>query len=195
MRACQCLSDSSWNRQPRWTGHLVGGLALTVGWSRCRSDSATSIRAASQCSRPSARSNTEASGRRAVTTCGLGLRRSRFAKCLQLGIGLDCAGWEGDALRLSARDRRIGPSPQERRCRPDRVTQPGLRRANVPSRLLRQCLRRLTVDMRATLAFLAWLAETLTDAVHSDGSRDGNAKPEEASVCEPANPWIARSCT
>ena len=80
-------------------------------------------------------------------------------------------GWQAAALKLAARDRWIGWSPQQRRRRLHLVLQnsrfvilpPWQGRANLASRVLGLSLRRLSDDMLAEHGFPILLAESFVD--------------------------------
>ena len=85
-------------------------------------------------------------------------------------------GWQAAALKLTARDRWIGWSPQQQR-RLHLVTQnsrfvilPGFHRPNLASRVLGLSLRRLSDDMLAAHGFPVVLAETFVDPARFAGT-------------------------
>jgi hypothetical protein len=97
-----------------------------------------------------------------------------FGKALRHGATLGeswiaLVGWQAAALKLAARDRWIGWSPQQQRERLHLITQnsrfvilPAWQgAANLASRVLGLSLRRLSDDMLAVHGFPLLLAETL----------------------------------
>ena len=91
---------------------------------------------------------------------------------------LALVGWQAAALKLAARDRWIGWSPQQRRRRLHLVLQnsrfvilpPWQGRANLASRVLGLSLRRLSDDMLAEHGFPILLAESFVDSQRFAGT-------------------------
>ena len=86
-------------------------------------------------------------------------------------------GWQAAALKLTARDRWIGWSPQQRRRRLHLLTQnsrflilPGFHAGNLASRVLGLSLRRLAGDMLAVHGFPVLLAETFCETPRFHGT-------------------------
>ena len=86
-------------------------------------------------------------------------------------------GWQAAALKLAARDRWIGWTPQQKRRRLHLVTQnsrfvilPGFHARNLASRVLGLSLRRLSDDMLAAHGFPVVLAETFVDPARFAGT-------------------------
>ena len=92
-------------------------------------------------------------------------------------IWIALLGWQAAALKLTARDRWIGWSPQQKRRRLHLVTQnsrfmilPGFHARNLASRVLGLSLRRLSDDMLAAHGFPVLLAETFVDPARFAGT-------------------------
>ena len=92
-------------------------------------------------------------------------------------IWIALLGWQAAALKLTARDRWIGWSPQQKRRRLHLVTQnsrfmilPGFHARNLASRVLGLSLRRLSDDMLAAHGFPVLLAETFVDPARLSGA-------------------------
>ena len=92
-------------------------------------------------------------------------------------IWIALLGWQAAALKLTARDRWIGWSPQQKRRRLHLVTQnsrfmilPGFHARNLASRVLGLSLRRLSDDMLAAHGCPVLLAETFVDPARFAGT-------------------------
>jgi len=90
---------------------------------------------------------------------------------------LGAVGFSASALRLEARDRWIGWTPEQRRKHQDRVVnlsrfliRPCVRCRNLASHVLSVCLRRVEKDFEERYGYRPWLVESFVDREEHEGT-------------------------